>query len=63
MFKLGHYMAQYFDEMFNVIDRDLENYGIKHYAIKNMTLEQVFLAIGDQELKNDLETDKQENRN
>ena len=62
VYKLGHYLAQHFGEIFGNIDDDLGLYGIKDYTIKNMTLEQVFLAIGDQELKNDVEKEKSENK-
>ena len=62
VYKLGHYLAQHFAEIFGSIDGDLEMYGIKDYTVKNMTLEQVFLAIGDQELKSDAEKDESENK-
>ena len=60
---MGHYMAQHFHEMFGEIDADLGKFGIKNYTIKNMTLEQVFLAIGEQEAKDDAAKDKEENKN
>ena len=44
---MGHYLAKHFAAIFGTIDGDLATYGIKDYTIKNMTLEQVFLAIGD----------------
>ena len=47
VYKLGHYLAQHFKDIFEQVDRDLEGHGIKAYVIKNMTLEQVFLAIGE----------------
>ena len=60
---MGHYMAQHFHQIFGEIDADLEKFGIKNYTIKNMTLEQVFLAIGDQEVKDDAAKDKEESKN
>lgn len=47
VYKMGHYLLQHFHEIFREVDADLEKYGIKNYTIKNMTLEQVFLAIGE----------------
>ena len=63
VYKMGHYMAQHFDQIFGEVDVDLEKFGIKNYTIKNMTLEQVFLAIGDQEVKDDAAKDKEESKN
>ena len=40
-------MAKNFGRIFQEVDPNLERYGIKSYRIRNMTLEQVFLAIGD----------------
>ena len=55
VYKLPSYMSSLFNEIFTEVDGNLERFGIKSYAIKNMTLEQVFLAIGDQEIKEDEE--------
>ena len=44
-------MAAFFGEIFAEVDRDLARFGIKSYSIRNMTLEQVFLAIRDQEIR------------
>jgi len=55
VYKLAYYMAAHFEQIFTEVDANLETFGIKSYVIKNMTLEQVFLAIGDQELKEDRE--------
>ena len=41
---------EHFERIFGEIDSDLARFGIKSYSIRNMTLEQVFIAIGDQEL-------------
>ena len=53
VFKLGNYMALHFAEIFTVIDRDLQHFGIRSYSIKNMTLEQVFIAIREEEIINE----------
>lgn len=53
VYKLAHYMAKEFRPLFEQIDANLQAYGIKDYRIKNMTLEQVFIAIGEQEIKQD----------
>ena len=44
-------MAACFGEIFAQVDGDLARFGIKSYTIRNMTLEQVFLAIRDEEIK------------
>ena len=49
VYKLPNYLAPRFQEIFAPIDREPERFGIKAYTLKNMTLEQVFIAIGDQE--------------
>ena len=46
-------MAKEFGPLFEQVDANLQTYGIKDYRIKNMTLEQVFIAIGEQEIKQD----------
>ena len=62
VYKLGNYFAAHFRSIFSVVDNDLEKFGIKSYSIRNMTLEQVFLAIGEQELQTELtETDSGHN--
>ena len=53
VYKLGNYISSAFGEIFDVVDQDLPRYGIQEYRIKNMTLEQVFIAIGDEEIKKD----------
>ena len=53
VYKLGNYMAPRFEEIFHEIDNDLPRLGIRSYRIKNMTLEQVFVASGEQEGKAD----------
>ena len=62
VYKLGHYLVANFGEIFREIDANPENFGIKSYTIKNMTLEQVFLAIGEQEVKDDAELAKKEHK-
>ena len=62
VYKLGHYLVANFGEIFREIDANPENFGIKSYTIKNMTLEQVFLAIGEQEVKDDAEQAKKEHK-
>lgn len=39
VYKLGNYMAAHFGEIFSSVDESLQTYGIKTYAIRNMTLE------------------------
>ena len=52
-------MAKRFGEIFQEVDRDLEGFGIKSYRIQNMTLEQVFLTIGEEEIKQDMKDDEE----
>lgn len=61
MYKLRRDTARHFNELFEQIDRDLVRYGIRNYTIRNMTLEQVFIAIAEEELKNDNVEDQEVN--
>ena len=62
VYRLSHYMAPSFKEIFVEVDGDLARYGIQSYQIRNMTLEQVFLTIGEQELAKEQKVN-QENAN
>lgn len=53
VYKLPNYMAARFNDIFAAVDADPASFGINSYTIKNMTLEQVFIAIGDDEQKKD----------
>ena len=53
VYKLPNYIASHFRPIFYDIDSDPARFGIKDYRIKNMTLEQVFIAIGEEEIKQD----------
>ena len=59
MFKLANYMAKNFGNIFQEVDPNLERYGIRSYRIRNMTLEQVFIAIGDQEIKKEQKAEEE----
>ena len=39
IYKLGHYNARHFKEIFTPIDSDGERFDIKSYSIRNMTLQ------------------------
>ena len=56
-YKLGHYLASHFREIFSSIDNEKERYEIKQYSIRNMTLEQVFIAIGEEEIAKEITED------
>ena len=55
VYTLPNYMSFRFKQLFDQIDADVTRYGIKSYKIQNMTLEQVFINIGELENKKAVE--------
>ena len=50
---MANYLASQFEQIFSEVDAEPDKFGIESYRIRNMTLEQVFIAIGEEELKAD----------
>ena len=50
---MANYLASQFESIFSEVDAEPERFGIENYRIRNMTLEQVFIAIGEEEIKAD----------
>ena len=57
VYKLPYSLSGSFQEIFLHVDADPASFGIKSYTIRNMTLEQVFIAIGEEELQRELKQD------